>query len=283
MKDHLLRPPKYPGRDRVLHRSDAGAVLWRKHLSEHTNADPLECTSPYVLQAIGLPGIADRNRSVVPVEMNNRCRKCANCLAHRQRLWTARAMDEIAAASRTWFGTLTIEPYAQFTFGLRAAARVALTRREEFSALTPTEQFKYRVDQIAPEITTYLKRVRKEAGVPLRYLLVSEAHKSGLPHFHILVHEPLGPIRKATLKDQWKLGFTRWKLVEQDQRAARYVCKYLSKDAETRVRASLRYGQGGQNALFTERAIRVASDTARLKERDGPPGPVPGGETQRKN
>src|SRR3546814_5525514 len=57
----------------------------------------------------------------VPVEVPSRCRRCENCLRHKQRLWTARAIDELKAASRTWFGTLTFRPTDRFRIDCQAA------------------------------------------------------------------------------------------------------------------------------------------------------------------
>jgi hypothetical protein len=114
----------------------------------------------------------------------------------------------------------------------------------DFERLPPAEQFSLRHTEISRELTKYLKRVRKESGAKFRFLLVAEAHKSGLPHYHLLLHEhdQFRPVRKSVLEAQWKAyGFSKWRLIE-DERAARYVCKYLSKDAIARVRASIRYG-----------------------------------------
>src|SRR3546814_2282418 len=49
-------------------------------------------------------------------------------------------------------------------------------------------------------------------GVPLRYLLVVEPHDDGFPHFHILMHEQDSPVRKALLEEQWRSGFSHWRL-----------------------------------------------------------------------
>lgn len=97
---------------------------------------------------------------------------------------------------------------------------------------------------IGPEITRYLKRVRKESKSSFRYLLVMEAHKSGLPHYHMLLHEkPFGgEIPKRILKYQWHLGHTDFKLVDDAQHKAEYMCKYLAKSLLARVRASKGYG-----------------------------------------
>lgn len=103
-------------------------------------------------------------------------------------------------------------------------------------------QFNKHVNAIGPEIGKFLKRVRKNTGAKLRYLLVAEPHKSGLPHFHMLIHQcdTHIPVRYDDLKSQWRLGFSAWKLT--DYKSASYVCKYLSKSLRARVRASQAYG-----------------------------------------
>lgn len=183
-----------------------------------------------------------------------RCRKCIECLRKRAKLWTARAIDEIAAAQRTWFGTLTLTPQAQFIYRVKAD-KAASHAGSAWQSLTPVEQFGDIVKQIGPELQRWLKRVRKNSGASLRYLLVSEAHKSGSPHFHILLHEHEGRATKAVLEESWKLGFSHWRLCDRDKKAAVYACKYLAKSAITRVRPSKRYGTDGPR-LATDRALR---------------------------
>lgn len=211
----------------------------------------------------------------LPVELEARCRKCEGCLAHRRRLWTARAVDEIKWSNRTWFGTLTVSPDYRWLLKGKAEQRCLQRCREPFSKLSPSEQYMAIAEHLSKECTDWLKRVRKSAGVPLRYLLVFEAHKDGFPHVHILIHEPALPVRKALLESKWRYGFSQFRLVDQDQRAAVYVCKYLAKDALTRVRASVRYGQPRIEALTEriEEATRLFQKTK--KAECGTQGPVP--------
>lgn len=177
------------------------------------------------------------------VEMYTKCRRCPACLKARSLEWTYRAKRELAAASRTWFGTMTLRPEEHYLASLRWEKAKAGRRFNELSA---TEQFQAEQEEIAKEITRWLKRVRKESGAPLRYLLVAEAHKSGLPHYHVLVHEtsPSKTVGERTLRHQWKLGFSKFKLVEGPA-VAGYVAKYLTKEASARVRASVLYGKIG--------------------------------------
>lgn len=177
------------------------------------------------------------------LEIFAKCRRCAPCLKVRSLEWTYRAKRELAAAARTWFGTMTLRPGEHWLASARwEKAKVG----RKWAELSPVEQFQAEHEVIAKEITRWLKRVRKESGARLRYLCVAEAHKSGLPHYHILVHEvsPLETVGERTLRHQWKLGHSKFKLVEGNG-VAGYVAKYLTKAAEARVRASVRYGQIG--------------------------------------
>lgn len=181
------------------------------------------------------------------VEIFAKCRRCKPCLRARSQEWTYRAKVELRAAARTWFGTMTLRPSEHWLASCRwETAKAGRTWAE----LSPAEQFQAEHSIVCQDITRWLKRVRKESGARLRYLLVSEAHKSGLPHYHILVHEvsPLEQVGERTLRRQWKLGHSKFNLVEGTA-AAGYVSKYLTKDASARVRASVRYGQIGLQAI----------------------------------
>ena len=172
------------------------------------------------------------------------CHKCGPCLEARQRLWTARATQEIKDSVRTWWGTLTLSPDVAHLALSRARARES-SQGIDFDLLPEAEKFGLWHAQIAPEITKYLKRIRHHMGTDaMRYLFVVEAHESGVPHYHALIHEcdPAKPVRKRTLDSQWTLGLIKqWRLVN-DIYPAGYVCKYLAKDARARLRASQDYG-----------------------------------------
>jgi len=181
----------------------------------------------------------------VYLDIYARCRKCVWCLKQRQRLWTYRARAELQASSRTWFGTFTLSPHAHY-LALCQGVSERKYRSIDPVNLNPEDEWAIRTAVTSQWLTLYLKRIRKASGAKLRYLLVCEKHKSGLPHWHILLSEALAdePVRHSTLTEQWPHGFTRWKLVDaHDNRAAHYACKYLSKSADARVRASVGYGQ----------------------------------------
>lgn len=202
------------------------------------------CQSPLTHEAEGRADTRKGETGMpVSVVMEVRCRKCPACLRTRAYEWRTRATAEIGASWRTWFGTLTLRPEEHYLAELRASAAL-LRRGVSLAELSPQEQFAERHRAISDDITKWLKRVRKISGSKLRYCLVVEAHKSGLPHYHILVHEVSQdlPVTKRQLQSQWLYGFTQFKLVE-DSKAAAYVTKYLHKSAQARVRASLHYGK----------------------------------------
>lgn len=175
--------------------------------------------------------------------MTVKCRKCDQCLKERARMWSRRAIAEIAEADRTWFGTITLSPEWHERFAAYARQKARKRLGEDFEALPPGQQFGLRNEFIGREFALMFKRLRK-AGLKFRYLLVAEAHKSGLPHYHMLLHEHDGSfVRKVVLDASWKFGFAKWRLVSADGREARYVAKYLTKTAAARVRASLNYGR----------------------------------------
>lgn len=206
------------------------------------------CASPRTVQMDGAPRKLDGGRYVrvsgqtFGLTLLTKCRRCADCLKRRRSLWAFRAQEEIAAWPRTWFATFTLAPHHHAVMRMRASVRLA-DRGTDLERL-PDDEKSYEVAaEYRKELTLYFKRLRKQSGAPLRYLLVQEQHKSGLPHFHALIHEvnPLSPLRHAVLTAQWKLGYTKFKLCE-GARSAWYVAKYLAKAVENRVRASLHYG-----------------------------------------
>lgn len=168
-----------------------------------------------------------------------RCRSCEACLRFRRRQWAAKAVVEIERAPRSWMVTLTLTPEAHFRMSLLSerSRRLKGVRPED---MTAAEDFRGRCGEIGKEVTRWLKRARAQ-GADLRYLCVYEAHKSGLPHVHLLVHD-YGGTTYRRLCETWRLGFAHAKLVEGSA-SARYVTKYLTKSVLARVRASQHYGQ----------------------------------------
>lgn len=177
------------------------------------------------------------------LDILSRCRECDNCLRHRATMWAARAESEwLLTPGRTWKGTITIAPQFVLKYELAGMSSIdsRLREGEELSSV----RFAVVYEQASKDITLALKRWRKRLKKPFKYLLVAEAHKSGLPHFHMLLHERNAnqQIRHAELKALWRQGFTDWELCK-DVAGATYLCKYLSKSLLGRVRPSQQYGK----------------------------------------
>jgi hypothetical protein len=179
------------------------------------------------------------------------CRQCGACLKQRRIKWGDAAVSEFRTATRSWFGTLTIAP--ELRYRLKAAAAVRLMASgDRLEGLEPLKQFQELHREAGPLVTRFLYRLRSGARhgqgvrqqVRFRFLLTAEPHADWFPHFHILVHEisELMPIRERVLSAQWPHGHCKWRLVK-DERAARYVAKYLGKFSMARVRASKEYGR----------------------------------------
>lgn len=242
-----------------------------------------DCEQPVEMRYRGAPdpvrvGLGIEKDTVAVAYAKARCRRCQPCLYHRRRLWTARAMAECAVAPRTWFGTLTFRPEERISILYRAQLRYERSALESWSKLGESEQHASLVREASPRVTRWLKRVRKESRASFRYLLVSEAHKDGMPHFHLLLHEKDTSVTKRCLDGNWRDGFSQFRLVDVGSPlGARYVCKYLSKSALTRVRASQRYGQAsalaGRVTELTEKASNLIEKLS--QDQMVVPGPSP--------
>lgn len=199
------------------------------------------------------------------LELDVRCRKCEACLEHRKLYWRALARNEIECSARTWFGTLTLAP--DWQVWAQASARLRLASAGiDYDQATREIQFAESVAEIMPEITRWLKRVRKQSSVknrqkardkdgctatvgqrcschrqadyvvPLKYLLVVEEHTGGgaahgLPHFHLLLHEGSAdhPIRHSVLEEKWKMGWSHFRLVPDAENELRKAANYVTK------------------------------------------------------
>lgn len=173
------------------------------------------------------------------------CRKCRTCLRRKAYHWKMRAMSELQHSSqiggRTWFVTLTFAPHYRSLILMQAQRSIG---GEGWAEMSSEQRSASLAKWAQPYVTLWLKRVRAESGSAFRYLSVTELHKDGTPHVHLLLSEQVGkPLRHAVISRQWRYGFSNAKLVDSDDpKAAEYATKYLSKSPVTRVRASVGYG-----------------------------------------
>ena len=133
---------------------------------------PSPCERPVPMEYHGHPdqirvGFGMEPPTKLIADFQLRCRKCEGCLRYRQRLWTARALTECALATRTWFGTLTIRPEDRTRLLYSADLAFSKARCEPWSGGNEADQFRYLVDAASPDITNFLKRVRKNSDASL--------------------------------------------------------------------------------------------------------------------
>lgn len=274
--------PKHLHHDRMMMlfaKALAGGAQ-RKSLSSATWALHGDCLEPFTTSYVGRPreyegGDPSKPRKLfvyqgvkmsMYLDISTRCRKCEKCRKARSSQWRHRVREELRRGARNWWGTLTLSPESHHRMMATARLKTA-TRSVTWEELSPDERWKRVVDASLIEVTKYLKRVRKAAKVPFRYVLVTERHKSGLPHFHLCIHESeFKTIPHRILSGQWNgknfaLGFEKWRLIPFDDygRHAGYVTKYISKDLTGKVRASQHYGEPPGQATVGA-AVRVIRD-----------------------
>lgn len=230
------------------------------HIRWDVTKAPLPCLFPqgrdfwidYDRSHRELPTLSNHPIRRLWVEMFVRCRKCERCKRVKSWEWSDRAMAETASSAFTLFATMTLSPEAHLRC-VYAASQWARLRGKDFAKLPQPVQFQLRASEVGKLLTGYQKVVRKHSTVRYRFLWVCEAHKSGDPHLHGLVHAvdpPLGYDAYTTyevFKRTWTSGWSDFCGVDKSSpKECRYVCKYLSKENSfARVRASLRYGLGG--------------------------------------
>lgn len=156
------------------------------------------------------------------------CRQCPQCVEIRRHSWIKRMLHEVEMASASYMVTLTLSTPARVQLRNECVAR--------FGTMPPTSE--ERCLHVYKWVQLYLKRLRKNTGATLRYCAITEKHKDGTPHIHLLIHGDVS--RQSILGTKWGHGFRDCRIVRSDG-AVRYLAKYLSKDALA-VRASRQYG-----------------------------------------
>lgn len=224
----------------------------------------MDCERPRTFAIYGREEQARPGRRIrsIAVVLSVRCRRCEWCRKMRQRFWVGRAMAEFEAAPRTYMGTLTASIEEHYV--LDTAARIRHAKHgDDFDGLSSAKKFEARCIELGAHVTLWIKRLR-ERGAEFRYLMIAEAHNSertntdmiDRPHVHMLIHErwcgSFGGVPerfggklmlpdKAMPRANWPLGFTRFEMCESAKPAV-YLCKYLVKSAQVRIRNSQRYG-----------------------------------------
>lgn len=218
------------------------------------------CTEP---KRLLLEGARDPDGNLgFATNLEVRCRKCEACKAERRDAWAARMRAEMHVSPRTWFVTLTMRPSEHHRARTMARKLIAERQLLRLPNYEKTQELAGLIRVEQAEVIKYLKRVRKggyfkhekkleklfQEPTHIRYFVTVELHKSGLPHYHLLIHEVAGypALSRRWLAHQWPHGYGAWKIANLQH--ARYVAKYLAKEiALARVRASRRYGERSES------------------------------------
>lgn len=216
------------------------------------------------------------------LELHGRCRKCPACRDYRRRLWIARALaEQNACPGRTWFVTLTANPEMRDWVDHQAQSDAFRASGKYVPAVL--DLFPWRARVMKREAASFMKRLRERTAdhhtarlrseaerlsfgegrrwrkvrPKLRFLAVTEPHKDGNVHLHLLVHEwsPALRCRWVDIEAAWgplKRGFVVAKLVTGS--AAPYVSKYLAKELDATVHASNSYGRISASAPAAPKA-----------------------------
>lgn len=205
----------------------------------------------------------------ISIEMVVRCRKCSACIQAKKHHWRFRAISETQRARRTWFLTLTLRPAVWDGLMKRGVSRSG-------AGASPLE---CGIRELGREFQLALKRLRKSTKAKLRFMSALEWHKSGVPHYHVLLHCVDRDVTYREIRPFWTLGFVHLTLIKRPSDGADYVTKYLVKSLGARVprvRASLGYGEADTDLLHSggprhQRAPRVTTPPAPLRLRGRPP------------
>lgn len=219
--------------------------------------------------------------------MKVRCRRCEGCLKERRCMWARRAVSEWKQAAsrggRTWFVTLTFRPEVHYRLTTEVRLKFAKDGGD-FDAMSWKDRYSELLKEYHAEVDRFLDRVRKGLAkrgwgeVKFRYLMVPEPHKSGMIHYHLLIHEASLDQRlvKRRIEAAWGLGFSVIKLVDSEQ-GALYATKYLGKHHyEGRIRNSRHYGaEPDEDQVQLLNEVPIPHPPLRKAPVAVPPSPVP--------
>lgn len=171
-------------------------------------------------------------------------------------MWWRRVMTEFKTAEvsqcRTWMVTFTCSPDYLYKV-VCECDRMQGLKGSNFAALTADQQFRLKDRVIYRDVQKFFKRLRrgrgkvgtKDSAPPAHFVhcIVTEAHQSGEPHYHCLIHEVYAylPVLWRHMEGAaWIGGFYKINLVRDNPA---YAVKYLTKEGgHSRVRASKGYG-----------------------------------------
>lgn len=277
LKQHIRNlAGRYDAQDRPVLKS-FGLRAWQ---ADRSNG----CPTPYRRTEFGRLRTTG-NKPVRPLVLHylHPCRKkgCDTCMAHRKRLWMARALSESEQSQRVWMVTFTMSPAEHARLDLAAYQGWTDSSRKPMAA----EFTKLRFRSFADHFYRWYCVVNGwRPFTDVRFLLVGELHNSEAtspimrhrPHMHGLIFErrigalvddrncemiwengaPVYRVKQTSWpRIAWQHGFMDMRLARDWDHAA-YVVKYLDFNTD-RVRSSRHFGDGFDRVL--QDVTRVSS------------------------
>ena len=166
------------------------------------------------------------------------CGQCLACRVNRRERWVARCMMEARLSTYAVFTTYTYSD----------------------------DNLKSMDVLVKEDIQHFLKRLRKNTGLQIRYLISGEfGERSGRPHWHGLIFAS-GVIPEHVHTRAWRNGFVRYGGVTPQ--SSRYVMKYCLKDGSIVLR-SLRPGIGASYLRILAPAVKQIGAIPKVVRIDG--------------
>ena len=167
----------------------------------------MRCTRPWYARRQSELGYHDKLYAERP------CGQCLACRINWRERWVARCLMEARTSAYSVFTTYTYSNASLKTMDVL----------------------------VKEDIQLFLKRLRKNSGQTIRYLISGEfGERTGRPHWHGLIFAT-GVIPEHVHTIAWRNGFVRYGGISPQ--SARYVMKYCLKDGSTTLR-SLKPGIG---------------------------------------
>ena len=107
----------------------------------------------------------------------------------------------------------------------------------------PKKVNRYDLNACCFKMQSWLSRQQRKSENMMKYIIVPEKHKDGAIHFHAVMSNYPGLIKKTNVIQNnrrvynltsFRFGFTNMQYLDDDkQKVAAYVCKYITKDMVT--------------------------------------------------
>lgn len=103
------------------------------------------------------------------------------------------------------------------------------------------------LDKANNEFKKFIKRLNYNFNIKLKYSVVIEFQKRGAIHYHCLLYNLTQKVDIKKLTDIWSNGFIKINAIDNVDNVGAYVCKYMTKTDDDRLK--------GRKMYFNSRGI----------------------------